>query len=550
LAFNAWTVSATESQAKRDKDASLMSAVQDHTNSVLDGMEQMLNLLVKAAEDGRFEPHEEYAVKNCKRKLMRLEKDLSETFHRQRLEVTKAAPDVPAAMYKDVRIAQVLQWSISRIVGEVILLADGVAGFSKGEETLPPPPDGEGFLAMFRGIGGKEHMLYAWRGITSYLLSFTLGYFGFRHIVHPYSAGIAGTAPLLLSMYVGSALVNDLNRIQGLMIGNVISRIIIELVDGCDTSDLLIHAFLTFSWVWIGLFVSFHSASYSTVGLLAAAFGASTLLSESCDHLDSNTAHKRETFDALAMNCLAVMITMCVDFLFQADRASDQAYALLNESWRAIHLSLSDIFNPECETVAFHSKSAKRLLSEALQMGEEANLEPRFWRTAWPQELFTGICRLTDSLIIATASLESAIAEHGRDGDAKFATFVQLSKISPNSQELGLFGNPSYVDLLRRFSEVQSLLRIFVHETSKRFESESNSNEQMGLQILVQERKVEQHFIQQTVPNFFGLADDKPEVNMSHDEMAHLSVVFAARARIKALLSTAQHLILSAHFTS
>ena len=54
-------------------------------------------------------------------------------------------------MYKEVRFAQVLTWSISRIVGEVIQLADGVCKFSNGEASLPPPPDSAGFLAVFQG---------------------------------------------------------------------------------------------------------------------------------------------------------------------------------------------------------------------------------------------------------------------------------------------------------------------------------------------------------------------------------------------------------------
>ena len=393
LAFNAWTVS---SEGRKGKDAELMKLVQEQTEAVLEGMEQMLNLLVKAAEDGRFEPHEDVAVKNYKRRLERLEKELASHFHLKRLEVAqkiqKQPGGIPEAIYREVRIAQVLQWSISRIVGEVIQLADGVSKFSNGEASLPPPPDGDGFLAIFKGVGDKEHLLYAWRGISSYLLSFTLGYSGFREIVPEHSSAIAATAPLLLSMYVGSALVNDLNRIQGLMIGNVISRILRGLVDSCDPADLVIHAVITFTWVWTGLFVCFHSRSYSTIGVLAAAFGASTLLATSCNRLDSDSVGKRETFDSLAMNCIAVMITMCVDFLFQADRASDQAYKNLNDSWQEIHASLAHIFNPDETKVPFHSIRAKELLMEAVHMGGEANLEPRFWRTIWHQELFTGVC--------------------------------------------------------------------------------------------------------------------------------------------------------------
>ena len=62
-------------------------------------------------------------------------------------------------------------------------------------------------------------MLCAESAHTSHV--FTIGYFGFGEFVPAREASIAATAPLLLSTYVGSALVNDLNRIQGLMLGNV-----------------------------------------------------------------------------------------------------------------------------------------------------------------------------------------------------------------------------------------------------------------------------------------------------------------------------------------
>jgi len=549
LAYNAWTVSSD--QIKSGKDAELMRLVKDKTESVLKEMGRMLDLLVKAAEDGKFDPNEAKAVKTCKGNLERLERELAAHFHAKRLEVAQKAPKLPGgtaeSMYKEVRFAQVLTWSISRIVGEVIQLADGVCKFSNGEASLPPPPDSAGFLAVFQGVAEKEHLLYAWRGISSYLLSFMLGYFGFKQIVPPYSSGIAATAPLLLSMYVGSALVNDLNRIQGLMIGNVIARILRGLIDDCDPADLVIHAVITFAWVWTGLFVCFHSRSYSTIGVLAAAFGALTLLADSCNHLSDNVG-KRATFDSLAMNCIAVMITMCADFMFQADRASDQAHKILDQCWSKIHDSLAGLLNPNVKTVAFESAKAKELLTEAIHMGEEANLEPRFWRTIWHQELFTGVCRATDALIVATAALESAIAEHGNDADAKFATFVDLSTPNSSSATTGIFGSPGEVDVLRNFKAVQKLLHIFVHETVRKFEGTLHEHRDTGNENKVlTESEVETQFIKRTVPKFFGI-QDQPKDKMSHDQMANLSVVFAGRVRIKDLLRKVQKIILASHW--
>ncbi|CAE7477131.1 unnamed protein product, partial [Symbiodinium pilosum] len=488
LAFNAWTVSSE--QARKGKDVELMRLVQEKTENVLEGMEQMLNLLVKAAEDGKLDPRETVAVRSCKQKLERLEQELSIHFHAKRLEVaqsTQKSGKLAEAMFQELRIAQVLQWSISRIVGEVIQLADGVSKFSSGEASLPPPPNPGGFLAIFEGVGDKEHLLYAWRGISSYLLCFTLGYFGFRQIVPPHSAAIAATAPLLLSMYVGSALVKDLNRIQGLMIGNATKSYDLGLVDDCDPADLAIHAVITFTWVFTGLFVYFHSRAYSTVGVLAAAFGAYTLLGHSCNQLDSENVGKRTTFDAMAMNCIAVMITFCVDFFFQADRASDLAYNLLDQCWQEIHDSLAGMFDPQVNVVAFRSARAKELLMSATQMGEEANLEPRFWRTIWHHELFTGVCRATDALIVATAALESAIAEHGCN-----------------------------------------------EETAQKFGEEDAVDNNNGNNVVL--RDDQEEFLKHTVPKFFGLPNDKPEDKMSKDKMVKQYLFFACRS---SLLKTA-----------
>ena len=93
LAYNAWTVSSD--QIKSGKDAELMRLVKDKTESVLKEMGRMLDLLVKAAEDGKFDPNEAKAVKTCKGNLERLERELAAHFHAKRLEVAQKAPKTP-----------------------------------------------------------------------------------------------------------------------------------------------------------------------------------------------------------------------------------------------------------------------------------------------------------------------------------------------------------------------------------------------------------------------------------------------------------------------
>ena len=547
LAFNAWTVCDSEAKGNTKKtgdlNAELMQRVKSRTALLLRTMEHLLNILVQAMEDGQLLPDEQKDVETLIDQLRHQERKLAEEFHKERRSVTQNSPTL---MYEAVRVAQVLHWSISRIVGEIIQVADGVCRFSGDKSALPPPSESAGALGIFSGLDSKDHLLYALRGISSYFLCFTIGFFGFGEFIPAREASIAETAPLLLSMYVGSALVNDLNRIQGLMLGNVLARLLGGFVDSCNIEDLVLHSSLTFIWTFGCLFVSFHSSTFSTIGLLAAAFGARTLLEVSCNH--PGRISKLDTFDGLTMNCVAVMVTLLTDFLFHSDRASDLAFRKLDACWDEIFTSYKSLLQPHNTEVVFHCKAALKLLREAEDMSREADLEPRFWRTQWHHDLFASACTKTEYLVIAMAALESVIAEHGRSGGKKFPTFVQLAEISLSKRKgtYCMFGDETSVILLRKFVAVKKLLRIFVHETVQKFEgfSDRDSTHQFSSEL----HAVEAEFINDIVPLFFGLKDDEPEESMSRDEMAHLSVVFAGFNRTTALLRSVQHKILASRW--
>eukprot|EP00434_Breviolum_minutum_P000571 symbB.v1.2.000496.t3/scaffold11.1/size528188/45 len=744
LAFNAWSVSTANpilGPGAHSMNAELMQQVRPQTVELLGQMEDLLNILEQAIEDGQLTPEEGKGVEALLDKMRNLEKELATNFHQHRRSITL---NQASRMYEDVRVAQVLHWSISRIVGEIVEVAEGVVKFSQDKDALPPSPETGGMMTMFEGLADKDHVLYAWRGISSIIHSrialvavvfgmwsdafrmeelkgeaqeagegeaktrvvedflektdvesdivginyvncssqteimrpidatyddtvvgfdeqsgdhhhglecfrwqglrkwywnlddklkcekgvafvknqnlivpcvytamgknswsrkdtweygcmtgnynqrcfesslrplarayaakgyhsmregivlrgqegfvekrhqdgsFTIGFFGFGEFISPRSAGIAATAPLLLSMYSGSALVNDLNRIQGLMLGNVLVRLLGGFVDSCDWSELVLHSLTTFLWTFGGLFVYFHSRIYSTVGILAAAFGASTLLGVSCN--DPNRIGKRDTFDGLMMNCVAFMVTMMMDSLFHSERASDLAHKTLDQCWEQIFQSYKAILDTKTTQVIFHRSNARKLLLQARAMNQEASLEPRFWRIPWQHDLFASVCNTTENIVIALATLESAIAEHGRSGNRKFKTFVQLSEKATSTDNYGMFGDETSVILLIKFVCVRKLLKVFIHETVQKFEG--FTDEDSTQQFSSEQQAVEEEFIRRTVPYFFGLEDDQAETSMSHDEMAHLSVVFAGFTRTTALLRSVQHTILSSHWQS
>lgn len=292
--------------------------------------------------------------------------------------------------------------------------------------------------------------------------------------------------------------------------------------------------------------MSFQSRAFSTVGVLAAAFGASTLLDVSCNH--PNRIDKRDTFDGLTMNCVAVLVTMITDFLFHSNRASDLAFQKLDQCWDEILQSYKNLLDPNCSEVQFHSQTARKLLLQAQHMGDEADLEPRFWRTRWHHNLFMRALTKTEYMAIALAALESAVAEHGRAGEKKFPTFVKLAELSTKTGTYGMFGDEKTVILLRKFVAVKKLLKIFVHETVQKFDGFLDQDSTH--QYFSEQKAVEDEFMKETVPLFFGLDDDEPEDRLSHDEMAHVSVVVAGIHRTTALLRSVQHMILSSRWES
>ena len=125
---------------------------------------------------------------------------------------------------------------------------------------------------------------------------------------------------------------------------------------------------------------------------------------------------------------------------------------------------------------------------------------------------------------------------------------MKLAELSTKTGTYGMFGDEKTVILLRKFVAVKKLLKIFVHETVQKFDGFLDQD--WTHQYFSEQKAVEDEFMKETVPLFFGLDDDEPEDRLSHDEMAHVSVVVAGIHRTTALLRSVQHMILSSRWES
>merc|ERR1719265_1737694 len=91
----------------------------------------------------------------------------------------------------------------------------------------------------------KDHMNFVLRNGLSLALSFIIGYNGYSQIIHNYNSGPAGTVSLLLSSFVGAAIVKNLGRLQGAVLGTVVGQLAYVYLAWCTL----------FGYVSIGTFV-------------------------------------------------------------------------------------------------------------------------------------------------------------------------------------------------------------------------------------------------------------------------------------------------------
>lgn len=526
MIWNAWQESISEDVG--EMDAKLMRAVRPSIEEVLKSMQVTLNLLVKAASDGELDDAEVKALENSFKDLQDKDEEMTKSFASARKDITKGEA---MAIYKDVRVAQVLLFSISRVVSQTVELADKIKQQMSKSNLLPPAPEMGGWSALFENLLEKDHVIYVARGLLAYLLAFQLGWHGWGGIVPRRAAAVAGTAPFLITMYVGSAMVSDLNRIQGLMIGQVMARVVRGLVDSCYLDDLIGLCLITFVWVFIGVFVREHSTTFSSVGAMAAAFGGTTLLATNCSN---PIVDKEATFDTLAMNCVAVLLTTLVNLVIPADSASKQAYQALDDCWGVIRSALQELYDPSVKKVTFRADQARDLLTKAQSMGHEADFEPRLWKMPWQSNLFDRVVEETHHMVATLSAIETSMAEGGADGAEKCEPVRLLTQRSTLFNKGGNTINKK-LDVVRR------LLGIFAHETTQKFPVLSEPD--VFHTFRDEELLAEQDFIKNELPQLFG-KDASLAKSVCHDQMAHMSMVLANVSRMKLLLRKVQHVIL------
>jgi len=249
----------------------------------------------------------------------------------------------------------------------------------------------------------KSHLQWTVRNATSILVAFAIGYNGVAgKMILNYNPAIASTVCVLLSNFVGSALTKNLSRLQGVVLGIVVGQVGYALLGWCVWWGYISVAFALYSWTLIAVFVYYNSAQYSTVGLLLAVFGSAGLLQGCSEEIFD----PRDSFYAI-INCTAAIAIMgIVDIMLSPGRASDMARDEYIETFDPLTDAVKLICDSKVKELPPRGGKIMGQINSAAGLGEEAAQEPRYWRTAWPEVMFTRAISCLYTLRFCITSIE------------------------------------------------------------------------------------------------------------------------------------------------
>jgi hypothetical protein len=174
-------------------------------------------------------------------------------------------------------------------------------------------------------------------------------------------------------------------------------------------------------WTLMGLFMYFHSTNYSTVGLLLAVFGAQGLL-KPCANEDTVPTG----FTSIVNVTVAIVVMTVVDMLLSPARASDLAKANFKKAYGDLVEALSALFDPTKEVVDKRGGALNGAIGAAESMGNEASMEPRYWRHDWPTDKYNKGIACLKTLRFCLDSIEKIMLEDNGKKKGVFEKAISL----------------------------------------------------------------------------------------------------------------------------
>jgi hypothetical protein len=301
----------------------------------------------------------------------------------------------------------------------------------QGEQVENNPPTGIMGLFSPDVLFETDHIMWTLRNSFSIIVAFWIGWHGYGQYIASYNAAIASTVAVLLSKFVGSAMVKNLARLQGVVIGIVLGNLLYAFLAWCYWWGHLLVGLALYSWTLLGLFMYFHSTNYATVGLLLAVFGASALC-KPCANDETNPAG----MSSIVNVTVAIIVMTVVDILMSPARASDIAKENFRNAYTSVLDAFEKLFDPDVKTIQERGDALVGPIGAAETMGNEAALEPRYWRHDWPTGKFDKAISCLKTLRFCVDSIESVMLNE--DGTKKdvFIAAIKLKEFSDKATGL------------------------------------------------------------------------------------------------------------------
>jgi len=430
----------------------IMEALRPHVDCCITTSQTLLSQSLRAACDGDLDEAEEDQMKEAIKEVLQARSSLTLAF----LKLKKQA-QLPVVSEAEL-LEHVFCLAVCSFCTQVTNFAQELLQI----DSLPPARElPGGLMAVFAPSSflEKAHLLFVFKGMLAVLLGFTVGYCGSGVLgLSPYDASIACTASLLFSAAAGSAIVKNLQRVQGVVLGIVCGQLLHRMFISCAWYNSLVISGSLLLWTTINTFIYYNSASYATIGCLLAAFGAQKMLGgcHSASAGSDTDAHLLLVYSSIMTTVIAVALIMGIDVLLCQTRASDLTYTALLDAWHSILEALDHNFDPSVRETRYHKQEVLTKIVAAEGLGAEASLEPRLYRTAWPEATFNQTVKYLYSLRSNLANMEYGIAHEHDNGGRKTEVALQIEKIETFHRLPQL--------LVQKMRALEVLLGFFVHE--------------------------------------------------------------------------------------
>jgi hypothetical protein len=391
-----------------------------------------------------------------------------------------------------------------------------------------------------------------------------------------YDAKAAGTIALLLNEFMGSAMLKNLNRLQSVVLAAVIPHLMVKaLTTQCDPFLVCLKCFAFLAWEILTTYIYYASPSYGYIGMLLAAFSASTLVYP-CQPKESFTqemAAKAEAtyevgqYSKIYTTTLAVLIMVIVDRILSTGEACTKAKTKILQTYISLDCwfqagfierenngALTQDVNEELAEKVEHKDwfkdtlraaiseevkegietqamiNGKRLgkiihplLADAETLGDEADKEPRYWKVVWPLPFFQAITRTAHILRANLGMVEQVLEGDGNSTEPMpYEDIFKEVRVMPEFQDLSdhIYG---------RMTDTTEMIKLILQNEAGKSEMEDRSISKRALAVEAAGRREVAFNKMFTVLDekkvFKFPAKDKPVQTLEKDVICRVNVV-------------------------